>query len=319
MGKVTKSMLREELRPFYDIGRLGSAMATKIWGIHIFNVLHFFLRAKGIKNAESRQFYINRRSNSDRSLRVRAFRPKNRKEKLPALLYAHGGGYMMGIPEQAIPFYQELLNQKDLAVFAPDYRKSINHPYPAGFDDCYDTLLWMKENADELNIHADKFIIAGHSAGGGIAAAISMKARDTGDINIAFQMPIYPMIDHRQNTKSAQIIGSPVCDAINNRFGWYHYLKDLNSSDVPVYASPSLCRDYGSLPPTISMVGDLDPFHDETKHFIDALREAKVPVKFKVFKRAFHAFDIVAPNSQISKEAIKYQNSSFSEFFERYI
>ena len=82
-------------------------------------------------------------------------------------------------------------------MVAPDYRKALDELYPAALNDCYDTLLWMRDNAESLNIRSEKFAVGGHSAGGGLTAAVTLKVFDTQDVKIAFQMPIYPMIDHR--------------------------------------------------------------------------------------------------------------------------
>jgi acetyl esterase/lipase len=205
---------------------------------------------------------------------------------------------------------------------APDYRKSVKHPFPAGFNDSYDTLLWMKENAEQLHLLPDQFIVAGHSAGGGLTAAIALKARDTKQVNIAFQMPIYPMIDHRQITPSSQNMKkAPIWDSNNTKIAWDYYLRDLreNNKAIPPYASPSLNDHYEGLPPTITFVGDLEPFRDETIAYVEALKMAGIPVKFKLFKRAFHSFEIAASNSQMAKEANRFLFDAFGEYYDKYI
>ena len=120
-------------------------------------------------------------------------------------------------------------------MVAPDYRKSLEAPYPAGFNDCYDTLLWMKENAEQLGISTDSFMIAGHSAGGGLTTAVTLKARDTQDVKIAFHIPIYPMMDHRQITASVKnMYKAPMWDTNNTKVGWSLYLKDLLAQGKPI-------------------------------------------------------------------------------------
>ena len=210
------------------------------------------------------------------------------------------------------------MNRKDIVIVAPDYRVSQKHPYPSGFDDCYDVLLWMRDNAEEFNIDSNNFIVAGHSAGGGLTAAVTLKARNTGDVKIAFQMPIYPMLDYRMGTASSQMQGSPVWDANINRKAWQLYLRHIKGN-VPSYASPALNSDYHDFPPTISFVGDLEPFHDECVVYMDALKQASVPIKFKVFKGAYHGFEIGSPNAIISMEANKFQLDAFEVFYNKYI
>jgi acetyl esterase/lipase len=215
---------------------------------------------------------------------------------------------------------QNYINKRPCVVVAPDYRKAHKEPYPAALNDCYDTLLWIQENADELGIKADKFVVAGHSAGGGLTAAVTLKACDTGEVDIAFQMPIYPMIDHRQNTESAMAMdqGVPAWNARNNALGWKMYLRDVEG-DVPPYASPSLATNYKHMPPTITFVGDLEPFKDETINYVEALRKEGIPVKFELFEGAFHAFETVAKNAGVSKKANKFQYDAWAEYYDQYL
>ena len=201
---------------------------------------------------------------------------------------------------------------------APDYRLSQKDPFPAGFNDCYDTLLWMRDNAAELNIDPNNFIIAGHSAGGGMTAAVTLKARDTKDVRIAFQMPIYTMLDNRMITESSKMQGSTMWDGKINAFAWNLYLRDLKG-EIPAYASPALNKDYSEFPPTISFVGDLEPFYDEDIAYIEALKEAGIPIKFKVFKGGYHGFEVGSPKSKIGQEANKFQLDAFEEFYDKYI
>mgnify|MGYP000573631132 CR=1 FL=1 len=108
-----------------------------------------------------------------------------------------GGGYVHGVPEQFGAIIKDFIETEPCIIVAPDYRKAVESPYPAAFNDCYDTLLWMRDNAASIGGRTDGFIVSGHSAGGGLSAAVSLKATDTGDAKLAFQMPVYPMIDDR--------------------------------------------------------------------------------------------------------------------------
>ena len=135
-------------------------------------------------------------------------------------------------------------------------------PYPAALDDCYMTLLWMRDNADELGIDASKFIIAGHSAGGGLTAAVTLKVRDTGDVNVAFQMPYYPMIDDQQPNDPARHMDSPGWDNKTNAFGWASYLKDLHQQgvEIPGYAAPARNTDYTIFPRRLPLWASMSRF-----------------------------------------------------------
>jgi len=169
------------------------------------------------------------------------------------------------------------------------------------------------EQADEL------FKEFGHSAGGGLTAAVTLKARDTQDVNIAFQMPIYPMIDDRQSNESSKFI-SPVWDAKTNALGWDFYLKNLKAqnAEIPAYAAPSRNEDYSNFPPTITLVGDAEPFRDETIQYVEALKKFNIPVEFKLYERCFHGFDVLV-KSEISKDALNFTFDSYAQYYDKYI
>lgn len=321
MPRITRSMYHQDLQSAYPVGRAVTWMARRKWGLRLMQRLMMRpLIGRQLKNVANDEVQIPGQSTKDHSIRARIYKPLNTKSPLPAMLYIHGGGYQMGVPEQAHAFYKDVLSRRDVAIIAPAYSLSLSGaPYPAGLNDCFETLLWMKENAAELGIRSDRFIIAGHSGGGGLAAALTMKVIDSKVADIAFQMPIYPMLDHRMQTKSAKdMIGTMVWDKHTNALAWDNYLGHLKG-DVPDYASPALRQDMNNLPPTISFVGDLEPFKDETIHFMNALEQAGVPTRFKLYNGAFHGFEILVPDASISKDANDFQLSAFEEFFDAYI
>jgi len=313
---IRKNVYDRGLRPYYSVLRMMSSMFTKSWGVYTIHSLMKMLKGKNIKGLKNEERFIPSKNGAP-DIRVRIFRP-NTDEKLPAMLYNHGGGYMVGVPEVFLEGIQKYINKRPCVIVAPDYRKSVKHPYPAAFNDCYDTLLWMKENAESLNIQSSKFMIGGHSAGGGLTAAVTLKACDTGDVDIAFQMPIYPMIDHRQATESAKFMtGAPAWDTKNNAYGWNLYLRDIKG-EIPSYASPALSEKYDHLPPTITFVGDYEPFKDETINYVENLKKNNVPVVFKLFKGAFHAFEM-AKNTSIAKEADKFLYETYALYYDKYV
>lgn len=315
---ITKEMHDPELQSNHRIGRFVANMMAFERGVK-------FIQSSGmdplvgdtIPGYHNEQRFI--KSSEGHEIRVRIFKPKNAKGKLPAMLFTHGGGYLSGNPESALAIIEDFMETRNVAIIAPAYRLSIDHPFPAGFNDCYETLLWMKDNADELGIYDDHYIIAGRSAGGGMAAAVTLKAHDTKDVNIAFQMPIFPMIDHRQNTKSAQETGAIIWDNESNKHGWYQYLKGLEGKEIPAYASPALRKDFSGLPPAITYVGTLEPFRDETINYVEELKKAGVPTKFQLFEGAYHGFNNVQPEAAISKKADKFQFDAFAEYFDKYV
>jgi acetyl esterase/lipase len=238
-------------------------------------------------------------------VRVRTYRAPGRSggSKLPGVLFLHGGGYAVGSPEQFVAAYRMLVRTRDCVVVAPDYRKSLEAPYPAALKDCYGSLLWLKQNAADLGVREDQLFVMGMSAGGGLTAAVSLMARDRGDVRIAHQFPLYPMVDHRMVTDSSRDNDAPVWSARHNRVAWDLYLEGLAGDAVPKYASPALENNSADLPPTTTFVGELDPFLDETVAYVEGLRAAGVPVEFRRYPRCYHGFDIIRPGATVSREA----------------
>jgi acetyl esterase/lipase len=197
-------------------------------------------------------------------------------------------------------------------IVAPDYRKSLEAPYPAALNDCYGALRWLRENAAGLGVREDQLFVMGMSAGGGLTAAVSLMARDRGDIRIAHQLPLYPMIDHRMVTESSRDNDAPLWNSKHNRLAWDLYLRGLPRDAVPTYASPALETDCSNLPPTTTFVGELDPFRDETVAYVEGLRAAGVPVELRRYPRCYHGFDIVRPGAKVSRQANEFLRDRFA-------
>jgi len=318
-----KKLADKGLQSMYTPLKSFPFMASRNWGINFMNFTARIFNGKKIKGLQNEERFIPSKSGGP-DIRIRIFKPLNAKRDLPLVQYIHGGGYILGSPEMTpnLDIIKQFIEKRPCIVIAPAYRKSLEAPYPAAFNDCYDTLLWAKENAEELGIRNDKFIVAGHSGGGGLTAAVTLKARDTGDFNIAFQMPLYPMIDDLQNTKSAkEMTDVPVWNTKSNKKGWDSYLKNIkdNNEEVPAYAAAARNKDYTNFPPTISFVGDLEPFKDETIAYIEALKNESIDVKFQLYKGAYHGFDAYVPKAQISKDAVKFTYDSFAEYYDKYV
>jgi len=164
----------------------------------------------------------------------------------------------------------------------------------------------MKQNAKALGIRDDQIFVGGNSAGGGLAAATTLYARDKGEVNIAFQMPLYPMLDDRMITESSRDNDAPVWDSISNAIAWKMYLGALHGTDkITKYAAPARETDYSGLPPTYTFVGTIEVFHDEVITYANNLRNAGVSVKIDVYEGCFHAFDQFGRQTKIGKDAIK--------------
>ena len=231
---------------------------------------------------------------------------KNRRprEETPGILWIHGGGYITGMAEMVyISRAMALVKKFGVVVVAPEYRLSKEAPYPAALLDCYAALKYIKNNGAELGINTSQIMVGGESAGGGLAAAVCMYARDKGEVNIAFQMPLYPMLDDR-DTPSSQNNHAPVWNTKRNHIGWKAYLGEFWKKEVPAYAAPARQTDYSNLPPAYTFVGDIEPFYWETLTYIENLKKAGVEAKADVYPNCFHAFDMLLPTKKISRKAI---------------
>jgi acetyl esterase/lipase len=252
-------------------------------------------------------------------MRICIFKPYVPQENVPGVLWLHGGGYAIGKPEQAKIWAKRFIEVSNCIVIAPEYRLSLEAPYPAALEDSYEALLWIKNHAKELGIRDNQIMVGGDSAGGGLTAALTLYARDRREINISFQMPLYPMLDDRMKSESAKENNAPVWNSKSNLNSWKLYLgKIFGTDNVPVYAAPARAKDYSKLPPTVTLVGELEPFRDETIQYVENLRNAGVPVDFKIFKGCYHGFDQICPKAEISKKAISFVIDSFKNAVENY-
>lgn len=220
-------------------------------------------------------------------------RPAGQEGPVPGILWIHGGGYMTGMAAMVYASCGRMLAKKyGAVVVSPGYRLAWKKPYPAALEDCYTALEYMADHAEELGIRRDQLIVGGESAGGGLAAAVCLYARDQGRIPVAFQIPLYPMLDCFDTPSSRDNHGHN-WNTRRNHWGWKHYLGDLyGSPSVPKYASPSRETNYTGLPPAYTYVLDGEPFLDETRTYIRRLQEAGVEAAVDVYSGNFHGFDV---------------------------
>ena len=250
----------------------------------------------------------------DHKIRLLVLRPLERHpHPVPGVLWVHGGGYQSGSAEEIFGTRALSLVVKFGAVLiAPNYRLSRHHPYPAALQDCYTALLWLKEHAEELGVRSDQIMVGGESAGGGLAAAVCIMARDKREVNIAFQMPLYPMLDNFDTETSADNHGR-VWNTRRNHLGWRLYLRGDAKKDVSPWAAPARCRDYAGLPPCYTFVGTGEPFRAETETYVNRLGEAGIPARMDLYETDLHAFDMLEPTLGISRTAAERFLAEFRE------
>lgn len=308
--------IHPELRVIGNVIRIVFPNFTEFFFKLANKFLNVFTMPDLAKGVQKEEVYIDRADGS--RLRLCVYTPENRKENVPGLLWIHGGGYGLGAPEQDFLFIEDFIEASGCVIVAPDYMNSPDAPYPAAFDDCYSALLWLKDNGKAYGMRDDQIFVGGNSAGGGLCAAVTLKARDTGDVNIAFQMPLYPMIDDRMITESSQNNDAPIWNSKSNEIAWELYLGELfGTADVPKYAAPARETDYTGLPPTLTYVGTVEPFTDETVIYTENLKNAGVEVMFKTFDGCFHGFDLFSFTSP-AKEAKQFLMDGFKYAVENY-
>lgn len=251
------------------------------------------------------------------------FRPTiNAKNKAntPGILWIHGGGYVTGMAKMIyISRAIALVKKYGAVVVTPEYRLSKEAPYPAALHDCYAALKYLKEHSEELGINSSQIMVGGESAGGGLTAALCMYARDKGEVNIAYQMPLYPMIDNL-DTDSSRNNHAPVWNTKRNHMGWKAYLGDLweLGEKVSPYAAAARQTDYTNLPPAYTFVGDIEPFYCETLTYIENLKKAGVEACVDVYPNCFHAFGMLLPFRKVSKQAIVEFEKHYLEASKKY-
>ncbi|MFD3441806.1 alpha/beta hydrolase [Streptomyces sp. NPDC058685] len=229
----------------------------------------------------------------------------DRTTKAPCVYWMHGGGMVMGDRFSQIDIPLEWLDEFGAVVVSVDYRLAPEATGTTLVDDCHQGLLWIFEHAEELGVDPLRVVVAGASAGGGLAAGVTLMARDRGTPPIAAQMLICPMLDHRNNTTSSrQYSGGPaVWTREMNEFGWRSVLGGLADEDVPAYVSPALADDLSSLPTTYIDAGSAEVFRDEDVDWATRIWEAGGQAELHVWAGGFHGFDALYPQVRVSAAA----------------
>jgi acetyl esterase len=223
---------------------------------------------------------------------LRLYRPlgSTAGQRLPVLVYYHGGGWVIGDLESHDTLCRELANGSGCAVVAVDYRMGPEHRFPAAVDDALAATRWVRANAASLQLDASRLAIGGDSAGGNLAAVVAIAARDAGDPPIAFQLLIYPATDMRRGAPSHQGNGQGyllTSDTIT--YFHDHYIDDPRH-DLDWRASPLLQPDLSRLPPAFILTAGYDPLRDEGLQYAQALTEAGSKAALVCFERQIHGF-----------------------------
>lgn len=225
-----------------------------------------------------------------------------------AALYLHGGGMIFGL-EHIGRIYdlavRDYVAASGVPMLVVDYRVAPEHPHPTPVEDCYAALCWLATNAAALGIHPDRVAVMGDSAGGGLAAAVCLLARDRGGPAVAQQILIYPMLDDRAATPDSSLLPYLTWTYDDNVTGWGALLgAEAGSDSVSPYAAPARATDLSGLPDTYLDVGDLDIFRNEDISYATRLADAGVPTELHVYPGCPHAFEALARSAGVSKRAL---------------
>ena len=249
-------------------------------------------------------------------IRLRIYKPKSSSAPTPVLIWLHGGGYVIGNPEQDDGSCAQFVRELGITVVSVDYRVAPKDPFPAGLDDAYAALKWVVSNSKELGIDTTRIAIGGASAGGGLAAALVQLTHDRQEIKLIFQLLTYPMLDDRT------VLRANIDDSNNvtwnqksNQFGWESYLgMKCGAEDVPVYAVPARRVDLSGLPKAWIGVGTLDIFHDEDAAYAERLKACGIECEIDIVTGAFHGFDVFDPQLPIVQDFRKSQIAALKKY-----
>jgi acetyl esterase len=221
-------------------------------------------------------------------LPIRIYRPTDN-PAAPAIVHFHGGGFVLNYLDMYDASMSRLANQSGFTIIGVHYQKAPEHPFPIPFDDCYATLLWVRENAEELKIDINSIGVAGDSAGATLASAVALKARDN-DINLKFQVLVYPCNGRKFTTDSYENMATGYgLTTQAMKWFWEQYLQGTAHDQNP-YAVPMVAQDFSGLAPAIVITAEYDPLLSDGEQYAALLHRDKVPVLYKQFDGMIHGF-----------------------------
>jgi acetyl esterase/lipase len=253
-------------------------------------------------------------------VRVLICLPPKSQEAIPVLLWLHGGGYIMGSADAEDLMVKSIVSAIGCVAVSVDYRLAPETPYPGPLEDCYAALKWLSTHAAELGVDPNRIAVGGSSAGGGLAAALTLLVRDRGEVRLMFQLLIAPMLDDRTCTQvnPHPYTGEFIWTREANRFGWTSLLgQEPGGSDVSPYAAAARAENLEGLPPAFINVGAIDLFLEEDMEYAHRLIRAGVPTELHVYPGAYHGFRMVA-DAQVTKTAHQDQLSALKRAFDSF-
>jgi len=236
---------------------------------------------------------------------VRIYTPREGEFLRPCILHIHGGGFVTGSAAMMDPIHRALALEVNCVIVSVDYRLAPESPFPGGIEDCYAALAWLFKEAPRLGVVSNRIGVMGESAGGGLAAALALLARDRGEYRLAFQHLIYPMLDDRTcvSTDPHPYAGEFIWTPHSNSFAWSALLNaPPGSPGMSMYAAPARAENLSGLPKTFISTGALDLFLEEDMEYARRLTRHGVPVEMHVYPGAYHAFEL-AVDARVAADA----------------
>ena len=240
----------------------------------------------------------------DPDIEVAIFRPAEQSAHAPALYWIHGGGFVLGDVDGDMVVPSQVADELGAVVVSVEYRLAPEHPFPAPVEDCYAGLVWMAGHSEELGFDPRKLAIGGLSAGGGLAAAVALLARDCGGPALCFQVLDIPELDDRLSTPSMkQFTDTPLWNRGNAILSWEAYLGPDHGETSP-YAAPSRAADLSGLPPAYVVTCEFDPLRDEGIEYAQRLILAGVATELHHYPGTFHGSSGAGAGSAISTRMV---------------
>jgi len=247
-------------------------------------------------------------------IRLTIYRSEGLDWGAPCLIYFHGGGFCVRDAGYIHRYAAQYAQGAQCVVVFVHYRTADIAPFPAPFEDCYAALRWVSDNAEKLRLDRARIAVGGDSAGGALAAACALRARDEGGPKLCFQLLVYPVTDSRMETDSMKkYTDSPMWNARLNRKIWELYLRD-GDHGTPQYAAPMLASDFSGLPPAYVEVEEFDCLHDEGAAYAKALETAGAAVQLEDVEGTFHGFDFFA-GKEIARAMVKKRINAINRAF----
>jgi acetyl esterase len=306
------SLLDPQLAPLF-VGAPGPSFSTEI-----LPTLRKAMAGSPIEGAglEVVERHVHRADNT--ALRLVIIRPEGVSGLLPVVLHCHPGGWILGTPETSGSTLIEIAKNSKCVIVSVDYRLAPESPFPAAHDDALIALRWIRSNAGDLQIDADRVILAGESAGASIVAGLALRCRDESENQgiVALSL-VYPAIDDRTTKLPPHPYAGTIGLGLDQmRFAWASYLGESQADDISPYAAPGRAERLSDLPPVFLALGAMDPFIDENLDFAKRLIREGVATTLHVFAGAPHGFDRLE-SAQVTMQLRRLRNDHLKRCIEQ--